>query len=419
MDSLPAETSPTPLASAPPDWGSDPAWKLPGWAEPVIVAGILFGACFCTRRRHFAVSRRPSSRYSLLDQDSNSSRDTLLHGERAKYVDADADDDADADSDYYLSPSSPKHASKRRPFCGTSVLTPNTSRFAANWHSRVLYKFPFLIEMFYWIVTYAVYRLTHVLSQALFSDAIWDLAQAHGLAVLEFEQFSALRFLFPVPELSVQQWFLAGHADLLTFFNKAYALIHIPGTVYFMAWYYYAAPSHAVFATVRRTMTLCNLAAFAIFTAYPCMPPRLLPKEYGFVDTVRRDDGESVWMSGRFVNHLAAMPSMHFGYAFIIGVTCLLHAGALRWAGLGYETRSARAWKWALSAFGVLYPLTILTTIVATANHYYLDAVVAVLTAAAALLCNRVFMVFVPLEDLLLWALRADKPRPNCGYARA
>lgn len=43
------------------------------------------------------------------------------------------------------------------------------------------------------------------------------------------------------------------------------------------------------------------------------MPPRLLPKEYGFLDTVRHDNAESVWMKGEVVNSLAAMPSMHFG----------------------------------------------------------------------------------------------------------
>jgi hypothetical protein len=26
----------TPLASAPPEYNSEPAWKLPGWAEPVV-----------------------------------------------------------------------------------------------------------------------------------------------------------------------------------------------------------------------------------------------------------------------------------------------------------------------------------------------------------------------------------------------
>jgi hypothetical protein len=406
-----AATSPIPLASTPPTWHSDPAWKLPGWAEPVIVASILFGACYYTRRRRFNVLSKQSRYSPLLDQDSNSSQEGLMDEEREER------DDDSVDSDYQVSTS--KNPSKKRRCCGTTVFTPNTSRFANNWQSRVLYKFPFLMEMFYWIITYFIYRLTHILSQALFSDAIWDLAQDNGLRILYFEQFSMFRFFFPLQEIDVQKWFLEGHEGLLTFFNKAYALIHIPGTVYFMAWYYYAAPTHSIFAVVRRTMTLCNLLAFTIFTAYPCMPPRLLPKEYGFIDTVRRDDAESVWMSGKFVNHLAAMPSMHFGYAFIIGCTCLYHAGAFRFLGYGYENRSSRFWRWGLVVLGILYPLGILTTIVATANHYWLDAVVAMFTATFSLLCNRVFMVFVPLEDLLLWVLRVDKPKPNCGYSKA
>jgi hypothetical protein len=403
---LPTQTataSPTPLASAPPEWVSDPAWKLPSWTEPVIVASILFGACYYTRRRSFAVFGKQSTYKSLLGEDADTGDESS-----ARF------DDEDTDSDYI---STIKNPPKRRSCFGAIILTPNSSQFQNSWHSRILYKFPFLIEMFYWIITYFIYRLTHILSQALFSDEIWDLAQANAFRVLMIEQFSAFSFFFPVQEITVQKWFLSGHPELLTVLNKAYALIHIPGTVYFMAWYYYAAPNHAIFAVIRRTMTLCNLLAFVIFTAYPCMPPRLLPKEFGFIDTVRRDDAESVWMSGKFVNHLAAMPSMHFGYAFIIGVTCMNHAGAFRWMGCGYDNRSPRLWKWALCLFGAFYPLSVLTIIVATANHYWLDVVAAIFTASISLFCNRIFMVFVPLEDLLLWVLKVEKPKPNCGPA--
>ena len=232
-----------------------------------------------------------------------------------------------------------------------------------------MYKFPFLMEMFYWVVTYGIYRATHILSQELFSDDIWDIAQENGLRILAFQQFSAFRWAFPLQEIDVQHWFMENHTELLTLFNKCYALLHIPLSVYFIGWYYYAAPTHDHFAVVRRTVTLCNLMAFAVFTLYPCMPPRLLPKEYGFIDTVRRDDAESVWMSGKFVNHLAAMPSMHFGYAFMIGATCWYHAGVFKCMGFGYVNRSGRLWKVALVSAGAVYPLGVMTIIVATANH--------------------------------------------------
>ncbi|CCX12313.1 Similar to hypothetical protein [Tuber melanosporum Mel28]; acc. no. XP_002839888 [Pyronema omphalodes CBS 100304] len=393
-----------PLSSAPPEWNSDPAWKLPSWAEPIIVASILFGACYCTRRRNF----------SILNKSSNNNYTPLsLHDDDTSVVEPYSD--TDSSSDYSLSTSTLKHPPRRRRWLWLTITTPNTSRFANNPHSRILHKFPFLLEMFYWILTYFLYRLTHILSQSLFSDSIWDTAQENALKILFVEQFSFLSFAFPVQEISVQKWFLAGHPLLLTVLNKAYALIHIPGTVFFMAWYYSAAPNHAVFAVVRRTMTLCNLLAFTIFMLYPCMPPRLLPKEFGFVDTVRRDSAESVFMNGKFVNHLAAMPSMHFGYSFIIGMTCLYHAGGFRWMGVGYQNYSGLGWRVALGVFGVAYPLGVLTVIVATANHYWLDAVAAAGTAAVALVGNRVFVVLVPLEDCLLWVLRVERPRHTTG----
>jgi hypothetical protein len=49
--------------------------------------------------------------------------------------------------------------------------------------------------------------------------------------VLEAEEYGVLKFLFPIRERDVQQWFMQGHQDALTVLNKCYALIHIPGTV--------------------------------------------------------------------------------------------------------------------------------------------------------------------------------------------
>ena len=175
-----------------------------------------------TRRRNFQIfgKRKEDHYHSLLeDSQSSDSSDDLL------WYNPDNDDDSQEPL------ASSKHLPKRRKVCGCVLYTPNTSRFSDNLHSRILQKFPFLIEMFYWIITYLAYRLTKVLSNLIFSKAIIDVARSHGLAVLEFEQFSWLSFLFPWKESDVQQWFMAGHQDLLTTLNRAYALIHIPGTV--------------------------------------------------------------------------------------------------------------------------------------------------------------------------------------------
>ena len=153
--------------------------------------------------------------------------------------------------------------------------------------------------------------------------------------------------------------------------------------------------------------------AFTMFIFYPCMPPRLLPKEYGFLDTVGRSNGESVFMKGNFVNSLAAMPSMHFGYAFEIGCTLIYHSGIWRKSLEPGETRKSKPVQFFYVCLGIAYPLWLSITIIATANHYYLDACVAFFVAIVAFLCNKVFLVFLPLEDLLLWCLRLEKPIPT------
>lgn len=176
-----------------------------------------------TRRRGFRILGGKAGPYrSTLDQDSDSARssDELLRYDP---------DNADDEQEYFAAT---KQLPKTRRILGVSINTPNSSRFKNNIHSRVLQRFPFLIEMFYWVINYLFYRLTAVVSQAIFAKTgIWDVAESHGIAVLEIEQFSWLSFLFPIRETNVQQWFMNGHQDALTVLNRAYALIHIPGTV--------------------------------------------------------------------------------------------------------------------------------------------------------------------------------------------
>lgn len=72
-------------------------------------------------------------------------------------------------------------------------------------------------------------------------------------------------------------------------------MVHIPATIGYMAYSYYAFPT-PIFQRVRRTLVLCNCIAFIIFTLWPCMPPRLLPfEEYGFVDTLHTGKAASIW----------------------------------------------------------------------------------------------------------------------------
>lgn len=127
--------------------------------------------------------------------------------------------------------------------------------------------------------------------------------------------------------------------------------------------------------------------------AFPVMPPRLLPGELGFVDTVRGDCAQSVWAAGRVVNQLAAVPSMHFGYAFMIAVGC----GRVAW----------REKRVGLAVFSAVYPAVVLLVVVVTANHYWVDAV-----AAAG---NRVFLRLRGVEAWVLGGLRVERLRGGGG----
>jgi hypothetical protein len=70
-------------------------------------------------------------------------------------------------------------------------------------------------------------------------------------------------------------------------------------------------------------------------------------------------------------NQFAAMPSLHFGWALMVAI------------GLIAATRSRLRWLW------LLHPLLTLLVIVGTANHYWLDAVVAAVLLGIALALVR------------------------------
>jgi len=59
---------------------------------------------------------------------------------------------------------------------------------------------------------------------------------------------------------------------------------------------------------------------------------------------------------------------------------------------------------------GVVYPLTILVAIIATANHFILDAVAGALVCALAWNGNHILLNLLPLEDWFLWCIRTHFP---------
>lgn len=96
------------------------------------------------------------------------------------------------------------------------------------------------------------------------------------------------------------------------------------------------------------------------------------------------------------------MPSLHFGYSLLIGLTI---------ATLPVNGVRPGSWKRiAIVVGGLSYPALILTVIVATANHFILDAVAGAMVCGIAWNFNHILLNFCIIEDYFLWLVRIHKP---------
>lgn len=115
------------------------------------------------------------------------------------------------------------------------------------------------------------------------------------------------------------------------------------------------------------------------------------------------------------------MPSLHFGYSLLIGLTIAtlpLTPTDRRIPGSpSSPSMSPRSARPATSrkrliclAIGIFYPTLILVAIIATANHFFLDAVAGATVCAIAWSCNDVMLNLCVVEDWFLWLVRIHKP---------
>ena len=127
------------------------------------------------------------------------------------------------------------------------------------------------------------------------------------------------------------------------------------------------------FYFVRNMMMVAMGLALVGYVLYPTAPPRFFP-EWGFIDSVSEFTGvepDSGAVDALF-NPYAAIPSMHVAYALVIGWSLAKLV----------EHRILRTWWWA-------YPFVVTFVIVATANHFVLDALLGALVAGLAALSAR------------------------------
>lgn len=199
-----------------------------------------------------------------------------------------------------------------------------------------------LIAVSYWLYSLVRNAVPEQKAAALRNaDWIWSLEHTVGLAFEEtFNQ-----------AVNSVTW-------LIVSMNYYYATLHFVVTIGVLVWLFRRHPGR--YAASRLVLFATTAVALLGYYLFPLAPPRLM-NGGSFIDTVMVHQTWGSMASGNFKhmsNQYAAMPSMHIGWSLWCGLTIFALASA-PWARI----------------LGLLYPAATLVVIVATANHFWLDAV--------------------------------------------
>lgn len=206
-----------------------------------------------------------------------------------------------------------------------------------------LWKEALIVLALYWVYSAArnVHGATISVSRAM--------SHAHDVV-------NAERALHIFHELDIQRYFLAW-PPVIKFFNVWYGTAHFVVTIGVLVWMFRRRASRYTYW--RNVIMITTLLALVGYIVYPLTPPRLLDPHFGFEDTLKTIGGLWNFESGAVAkasNQHAAMPSLHVGWAV--------------WCAIATVSLLQNVW---LKVLMSIYPFVTILTIVATANHYWLD----------------------------------------------
>lgn len=165
-------------------------------------------------------------------------------------------------------------------------------------------------------------------------------------------------------ELDIQSWFLTNSA-MIHFANILYTICYYPAVIIFAIWAYWRYRSKYKF--MRTVFVISAAIAFISFALYPTAPPRFfdgreldttIVENLGYVDTIVEHWNTNESTDQPFYNPFAAMPSLHFGWALMVGI------------GIIWCTRSRFG-----RTIAALLPIAMFFGVTSTANHFILDIV--------------------------------------------
>jgi hypothetical protein len=185
------------------------------------------------------------------------------------------------------------------------------------------------------------------------------IAEAHAATIVHLE-----RGLHVFDEGAVQRAVDSVHG-LPGLLGYAYLTLHLTGTAAVLVWVY--RRHRDAYARLRNTLVVATALGVVGYAAFPTAPPRLAG--VGIGDTV--SGATTINLGSGLVSSLynpyAAFPSMHIGFALLAGAAVARLAARPLWR-----------------AAGALYPFFVLLVIVATGNHFFVDAAAGAGVAVAA-----------------------------------
>ena len=230
-----------------------------------------------------------------------------------------------------------------------------------------------------------------------YDTARWAWAGRLSVARLHARQVIALeRSLHSAVEASVQRALDSGVLSFaLSNVYLAAQSVVLPAA---LIWLYRRSP--AIYRQLRGTVVITWLIATPIFALYPVAPPRLAG--VGIADEVSHQAVVALTGSSTlFYNPYAAVPSLHVGMAFAIGIAA---ASALR-----------RPW---MRLLALLWGPLVALTVVATGNHYFFDAVTGLVVAGVAFVATRALDGRRLRARLVTLAVALRAPRAPMPFAK-
>ena len=169
-----------------------------------------------------------------------------------------------------------------------------------------------------------------------------------------------LERLLHLPSEAALQEVVLAERWLIISANCYYAFVHFPVTALCLVWLFWRR--RAVYLWARRMLAWLTAIGLAANLVLPVAPPRLASVTE-LLDTGTRF-GPAIYgapETDMLSNQYAAMPSLHVGWSLVVALAMVGNAG-----------------PW-MRVLWLTHPMITVVVVVVTGNHFWLDAVIAVM----------------------------------------